>query len=83
MKPGGHFGLVCFAPEGGSGYTDEQVYENGSVGGGMGYPDDALRHFWGEYLTVTELRRMHEAVAGSRKFGRNFLWAMLASAKPA
>jgi len=83
LKPGGHVGLVCFTPEGGSDCTDEQVYENGSVGGGMGYSDDALREFWSEYLTVTELRRMHEAVAGSRKFGRNFQWAMLASAKPA
>ena len=81
LKPSGHFGLVCFAPEGGSGYTDEQVYERGSVGGGMGYSGDALRDFWSEYLAVIELRRMHEAVAGAGKFGRNFLWVMLATAK--
>ena len=81
LKSGGHFGLVCFAPEGGNGYTDEQVYERGSVGGGMGYSGDALRDFWSEYLAVIELRRMHEAVAGAGKFGRNFLWVMLATAQ--
>jgi SAM-dependent methyltransferase len=26
LRPGGRFGLVCFRPEGGSGYTDPQVY---------------------------------------------------------
>jgi predicted methyltransferase len=33
LKPGGSYGLVCFRPEGGSGYTDQQVYERGSLGG--------------------------------------------------
>ena len=37
---------------------------SGSVGGGATL-EDALREFWSEYLTVIELRRMHEAVAVS------------------
>ena len=45
LKPGGYFGLVCFAPEGGSGYTDEEAYERGSLGGGLGYTESALREF--------------------------------------
>jgi SAM-dependent methyltransferase len=33
LKPGGSYGLVCLRPEGGSGYTDQQVYERASLGG--------------------------------------------------
>jgi cyclopropane fatty-acyl-phospholipid synthase-like methyltransferase len=36
VKPGGSYGLVCFRPEGGSGYPDQQVYERASLGGGLG-----------------------------------------------
>lgn len=80
LKTGGHFGLVCFAPEGGSGYTDDVVYERGSLGGGLGYAERALREFWSKYLHVQELRRMKDAPAGSGKFGTSVMWVMLASA---
>ena len=40
LKPGGSYGLVCFRPEGGSGYTGQQVYERGSLGGGLGYSEE-------------------------------------------
>ena len=78
LRPGGRFGLVCFAPEGGSGYSDEQVYECGTLGGGLGYSEEQLRDFWTPYLDVLELRRMHELQAGSGRFGKSFLWVMLA-----
>jgi len=42
LKPGGSYGLVCFRPEGGSGFTDQQVYERASLGGGLGYSEDHL-----------------------------------------
>ncbi len=45
-RPGGSFGLLCFRPEGGSGYTDRQVYQRASLGGGLGYPQDRLRSLW-------------------------------------
>ena len=48
LKPGGSFGLVCFRPDGGSGYTDEQVYEHWSLGGGLGYSEESLRALWDE-----------------------------------
>jgi len=32
LKPGGWFGLACFRPEGGSGHTDQEVYERRSMG---------------------------------------------------
>jgi len=37
---------LCFRPEGGSGYTDQQVYERASLGGGLGYSEDRLRAMW-------------------------------------
>jgi SAM-dependent methyltransferase len=79
LKPGGFFGLTCFKPEGGSGYTDEEVYERRSTGGGFGYTEAQLREIWGSGpLEVVELRQMQELPFGSPTFGKSFLWAMLA-----
>ena len=46
LQPGGSYGLACSRPEGGSGYTDQQVYERASLGGGLGYSEDSLRALW-------------------------------------
>jgi SAM-dependent methyltransferase len=79
LKPGGFFGLTCFKPEGGSGYTDEEVYERRSTGGGFGYTEAQLREIWGSGpLEVLVLRQMQELPFGSPTFGKSFLWAMLA-----
>jgi cyclopropane fatty-acyl-phospholipid synthase-like methyltransferase len=79
LKPGGFFGLTCFKPEGGSGYTDEEVYERRSTGGGFGYTEERLREIWGAgALEVLVLRQMQELPFGSPTFGKSFLWAMLA-----
>ncbi|HVZ35334.1 MAG TPA: methyltransferase domain-containing protein, partial [Polyangiaceae bacterium] len=37
LRPGGWLCLTCFRPEGGSGYSDADVYERRSLGGGLGY----------------------------------------------
>jgi SAM-dependent methyltransferase len=81
LRPGGHFGLVCFAPEGGSGYSDEQVYECGTLGGGLGYPEGRLREFWNPHLQVLELRRMQDVSPSTGRFGKSFLWVMLAQSR--
>jgi SAM-dependent methyltransferase len=81
LRPGGHFGLVCFAPEGGSGFSDKQVYECGTLGGGLGYSEGQLREFWQPYLEVLELRRMQDIQTGSGRFGKSFLWVLLARAR--
>lgn len=79
LKPGGSFGLVCFRPEGGGGYTDEQVYENWSLGGGLGYSEDSLRIMWDEDdFALRVLRQMKKMDDRSRAFGEDFLWALLA-----
>ncbi|MBV8659320.1 MAG: class I SAM-dependent methyltransferase [Burkholderiales bacterium] len=77
LKPGGHFGLVCFAPEGGSGYTDEEIYAQGTLGGGLGYTDAALRTLWSPHFEIISLCRMRAHPRGSDRFGQPYLWAML------
>jgi SAM-dependent methyltransferase len=79
LKPGGRYGLVCFRPEGGADYTDHQVYEHWSLGGGLGYPEDRLRALWDEGpFSVRVLRQMAKKDGQVPSFGEDFLWALLA-----
>ena len=82
LRPGGWFSLVCFRPEGGSGLTDEQVYERRTLGGGLGYDEDRLRAIWSTHLDVQRVRPMVACAPDSGLFGESFLWALLAR-KPA
>jgi SAM-dependent methyltransferase len=78
LRPGGWFGLTCFRPEGGSGFTDDEVYERRSMGGGLGYTEERLREVWSRGLQVRVVRQMIKPSAESGLFGENFLWALLA-----
>jgi len=79
LRPGGRYGLVCFRPEGGSGYTDQQVYERASLGGGLGYTADRLRALWDQApFSVSVLRQMKHAGGPGPCFGEEFLWVLLA-----
>jgi SAM-dependent methyltransferase len=79
LKPGGVFGLVCFTPEGGNPWGDAEVYQRGSMGGGLGYTEERLRAIWSPVLRVDQLRPMHEPAPDAALFGRGFLWCMLAT----
>jgi SAM-dependent methyltransferase len=80
LKPGGRFALVCFRPEGGSGFTDRQVYERWSLGGGLGYSSQRLRALWGaQPFSVEVLRQMRAGGERGPVFGADFLWALLAT----
>jgi cyclopropane fatty-acyl-phospholipid synthase-like methyltransferase len=78
LKPGGCFGLTCFRPEGGSGYSDDEVYERRSMGGGLGYTAERLREIWSSGLQVRVVRQMVKPSTESGLFGETFLWALLA-----
>jgi SAM-dependent methyltransferase len=79
LRPRGRFGLVCFRPEGGSGFTDQEVYERASLGGGLGYSEDRLRALWDRPpFSVQVLRRMRKTSEGGPCFGEDFLWVLLA-----
>jgi SAM-dependent methyltransferase len=83
LKPGGNFGLVCFRPEGGSGYTDQQVYERASLGGGLGYSAERLRSLWDQPpFSVCTLRQMAKQDDRGPYYGQDFLWALLATKEP-
>jgi SAM-dependent methyltransferase len=80
LRPGGSYGLVCFRPEGGSGYTDQQVYERASLGGGLGYSPDRLRALWDSPpFRLRALRQMKEQDPPGPCFGLGFLWVLLAT----
>lgn len=78
LKPGGFFGLTSFRPEGGSGFSDDEVYERRSLGGGLGYTEERLREIWSAGLEVRIVRQMKKPVPVSGLFGEPFLWALLA-----
>ena len=78
LKPGGWFGLTCFRPEGGSGYSDAEVYERRSLGGGLGYTEERLREIWSHGLAIRLIRQMNKPSAESGLFGETFLWVLLA-----
>jgi SAM-dependent methyltransferase len=78
LKPGGTFGMTCFRPEGGSGFSDDEVYERGTLGGGLGYTEEQLRGIWSAGLGIEELRPMREPAVGSGTFGAPFLWVLRA-----
>jgi SAM-dependent methyltransferase len=80
LRPGGSYGLVCFRPEGGSGYTDQQVYERASLGGGLGYPAGRLRALWDTApFSLRVLRQMRKPAGQEPCFGEDFLWVLLAA----
>ncbi|MFC4854830.1 class I SAM-dependent methyltransferase [Actinophytocola glycyrrhizae] len=77
LKPGGHFGLACFAAgEMGSEAPDAELYRKGRLEGGLGYTPESLRWIFSE-LTEVELRRMTEEQADSPLYGVPFLWTAL------
>lgn len=78
LRPGGWFTLTTFRPEGGSGLTDEQVYERGTLSGGLGYTEAQLRAIWSRALDIEEVRTMRKPAPGSGLFGEEFLWVLLA-----
>lgn len=79
LKPGGTFGLVCFRPEGGSGLSDRDVYEQRRLGGGLGYEEGQLRSLWDRPpISVEVLRQMRGRDQAAPRFGERFLWTLLA-----
>jgi SAM-dependent methyltransferase len=78
LRPGGYLCLTCFRPEGGSGYSDAEVYQRRSLGGGLGYTEERLREIWSEGLYIHRLRQMKIQGESSKLFGESFLWVLLA-----
>lgn len=78
LKPGGVLALCGFRPEGGNGWTDDEVYARRSLGGGLGFDEAGLRAAWEPALAIELLRPMQALPEGGARFGRGFLWACIA-----
>jgi len=82
LRPGGVLALCCFRPEGGSGLSDAEVYERGTLAGGLGYSEAQLRTICGGHFEIASLRPMQAQPAGAERFGADFLWAVRAIRRP-
>jgi len=77
LAPGGSFGLACFAAGSmGSELGDEDLYDQRSLFGGLGYTENELRTTF-DWLKNIQLRRMSKAPEDGETFGESFLWAGL------
>lgn len=76
LKPGGIFAMVCFAPGGGSDYSDREVYEKRSLGGGLSFTEESLNKIFSKQFQNIRVRKMNALSENSRAFGRDFLWAV-------
>ena len=75
LKRNGVFGLVCFTPEGGSGLSDIQVYEERSLKGGLAYSEGNIREIFKKSFDIIEIRKMKGQDSTKGLFGEDFLWA--------
>lgn len=77
LAPGAAFGLACFAAGSmGSELSDERLYEERNLFGGLAYSEDELRAIFGR-LDAIELRPMRSMTDDASEFGQSFLWAGL------
>jgi 2-polyprenyl-3-methyl-5-hydroxy-6-metoxy-1,4-benzoquinol methylase len=77
LEPGGHLGLTCFAAGAmGSERSDEELYREGTLEGGLAYDEDALRWIFADYTEV-ELRPMVDQPEDAETFGEDFLLTAL------
>lgn len=76
LKPRGIFAMVCFAPGGGSDYTDLEVYEKRSMGGGLSFTEESLEKIFSNEFHNIHIRRMRELPESRGVFGKDFLWAI-------
>jgi SAM-dependent methyltransferase len=77
LAPGGYFAVACFAAGAmGCELADEELYREGSLGGGLAYSPEELRWVFSE-LTEVEMRPMAEQSEDSAAFGVPFLLTAL------
>ena len=76
LKPGGIFAMVCFAPGSGSDYSDLEVYEKRSIGGGLSFTKESLEKIFSDQFHNMTIRRMKELPEVCGIFGKDFLWTV-------
>lgn len=76
LKTGGIFVMVCFAPGGGSDFSDMEVYQNQTTGGGLSFTEKSLRKIFSKDFQNIEIRKMKEFSETENLFGKDFLWTV-------
>jgi SAM-dependent methyltransferase len=83
LKPGGFFGITCFAPgypnEGGPvrHMTDWDVYRDRTMNGGLAFTEEKVRELFSDDFENVEFRAMKQMNETDDVFGVRFLWASL------
>ncbi|WP_338542557.1 class I SAM-dependent methyltransferase [Paenibacillus tundrae] len=83
LRPGGYFGMTCFAPGfGGMGgpetvMNDWDVYREKSMKGGLAFTEKKLRYMLEESFECVELRPMKTKNQEDAEFGIPILWVTL------
>lgn len=83
LKPGGYFGMTCFAPGfGGQGgpesvMDDWQVYQEKSMKGGLAFTEEKLRYLLQDPFECVELRPMKAMSQDENCFGLPILWVTM------
>ncbi|MGR3764338.1 class I SAM-dependent methyltransferase [Rossellomorea sp. NS-SX7] len=77
LKPGGHFALTAFRRGGnlgGADISDWEVYQTGSLQGGLGYNKTQLERIFSDYEPI-EIRTMRDQDDSAQEFGSSGLIA--------
>jgi SAM-dependent methyltransferase len=77
LRPGGYFGLACFASGAmGSELSDDQFYRDGELHGGLAFKPEELRRLFSDFTEV-QVRPMMQVPADAPAFGVPFLLTAL------
>lgn len=77
LKPGGYFGLTCFAQGSmGAEISDWDVYRQRSMRGGLGFTEEKLKSIFSGFEMI-RFRRMRQMDQPNTLFGEAFLWTAL------
>jgi hypothetical protein len=57
-------------------YSDLEVYEKRSLGGGLSFTEESLEKIFSNQFHDIHIRKMKELPESSGMFGKDFLWAI-------
>ena len=80
LNEDGHFGLVCFTPEGALPTSDIEIYKEQSLKRGIGYTEERLRGQFERDFDILQFRKMKKSDA-KELFGEDFLWTIFMQKK--
>ena len=77
LKSKKYFGLNCFNSKMGADYTDWEVYEKGSLSGGLSYSKRKIKNIFTNLFQIVRFRKMKDVEEEKGLFGESFMWSIL------